>query len=117
MHSADRSTTGGGLNVVIEHLVGKLCSLDRRTSTPQFVRRADEDANSVWHDALVGSFPQPDADGVDLFLGSTQNHDVRWRTIECRDRASSFFLVAVHIGYFRTQQPIGLPPDLVPRPV
>ena len=36
MHSADRNTASGRVNVVIEHLVGQLCILDRSASTVQF---------------------------------------------------------------------------------
>src|ERR1017187_152308 len=38
MHGADRGTAGGGLNVVIEQLVGELRVLDRRTRAVQFGR-------------------------------------------------------------------------------
>src|SRR5712671_1933276 len=55
MHSADRSTAGGSLNVFIEHFVGDLCILNCRTSTVQFSRRAYEDSSCGTTPALVRS--------------------------------------------------------------
>src|SRR5579864_8157850 len=117
MHSADRSTAGGGLHVFIENLVRKLCLFDRRTSTVELSRRADEDANLVWHDAFLGSFRKPLADCLDLMLATIQNHDVRLWTIERRDRAPSFFLITIYVRYLRTQQPVRLRSDLMRRSV
>src|SRR5262249_51185767 len=81
-NSADRSPTGSRLNVVIEHLVGKLCILDSRPSSAQFSRRANEDADFVWHDTLVGPFRKPSTYSLDFGFRSLQNHDVRLWTVE-----------------------------------
>jgi hypothetical protein len=70
MHGADRSPTAGGLNIIVEHLVGELRIRDRRASPVQFGRRTDEDADFVRNDTLLRPFRQPLADSFELFLES-----------------------------------------------
>ena len=103
MHGADRSPTTGGLDVVVEHLIGEFRSLDRRTRAVQFGRRADEDSDFVRHDSLADPFHQPLADCLDFFMRIIEDHDVRWWAIEGRDCTPAIFRIAVHVGHFGPQ--------------
>jgi hypothetical protein len=59
MHSADRGAAAGGFHVVVEHFVRDLRILDRCTSAVELGRGANEDADLVRYDSLLGALDKP----------------------------------------------------------
>jgi hypothetical protein len=112
MHGADGNLPRGGFHVFVQHLEGKPGGLGCRTRPVQFSGGTNEDADFVGQDALFAPRSEPLTHFLHFLLGSIQDQDVWWWSVEQGNGAAALLGIAVHVRYFDAQQAVGLDSDL-----
>src|SRR5690349_9186614 len=75
--------------------------------------RPDEYADLMRLNTVFAHRAEPDSDGFALLSFRSKSSNLRWWSVEHRNRMAALFAIAISVDNLRPEEPIGLFSDLV----